>query len=78
VSVMSWKKGVGDGDSSTQKHTHGTLSDSVRATKKSSTPVASVTTVEKGVVDKDMGHLWSQDIGHLYLQVIGDLSIFTI
>ncbi len=50
---MSRKKWVGDGDSDTQKHTHGELSDTVHATKKSSTPVASDTTVEKGAVDKD-------------------------
>ncbi len=50
---MSRKKDVGDGGSDSEKRTHGTLSDTVRATKKSSTPVASDTTVEKGTSDKD-------------------------
>jgi hypothetical protein len=50
---MSRKKGVGDGGSAAQKCTHGTLPDTVRATKKSSTLVASDTTAEKGTVDKD-------------------------
>ncbi len=50
---MSRKKGVGDGGSAAQKRAHGSLSDVVRATKKSSTPVASGTTAEKGVGDKD-------------------------
>ncbi len=53
MAVMSRKKDVGDGDSVTQKRTHGTLPDTVRDTKKSSTPVASGTTTEKGAVDKD-------------------------
>ena len=48
VAVIPRKKDVGDGDSDAQKRTHGTLSDVVRATKKSSTPVASGTTAEKG------------------------------
>ncbi len=41
------KKGEGDGGSVVQKRTHGSLPDTVRATK-SSTPVASGTTDEKG------------------------------
>ena len=45
---MPRKKGVGDGDSAEQKCTHGALPDAVpdavRATRKSSTPVASGTT----------------------------------
>jgi hypothetical protein len=36
-----------------QKRAHGTLTDSDRATKKSSTPVVSGTTAEKGTADKD-------------------------
>ena len=47
------EEGVGDGDSASQKRTHGSLTDTVRATKKSSTPVASGTTTEKGAADKD-------------------------
>ena len=50
---MPRKKGVGDGGSAAQKRAHGSLPDSVRATKKSSTPVASDTTAEKGASDKD-------------------------
>ena len=50
---MSRKKGVGDGGSAAQKCTHGTLPDTVRATKKSSTPVASDTTAEKCAADKN-------------------------
>ena len=50
---MTLKKGVGDGGSAAQKRTHGALPDTVRATKKSSTPVASGTTAEKGASDKD-------------------------
>ena len=50
---MPRKKGEGDGGSAAQKRTHGALSDAVRATKKSSTPVASGTTAEKGAADKD-------------------------
>jgi hypothetical protein len=46
--VMSWKKRVGDGDSTEQKSTLTTLSDRVRGTKKSSTPVTSDMTSEKG------------------------------
>ena len=46
--VIPRKMGVGDGDSSDQKYSHGTLPDAVRATKKSSKPVASGTTSEKG------------------------------
>jgi hypothetical protein len=47
------RRALGDGDSVTQKRTHGTLPDTVRGTKKSSTPVASGTTVEKGASDQD-------------------------
>jgi hypothetical protein len=47
------KKGEGDDDSDTQKRAHGTLPDTVRVTKKSSTPVTSGTTAEKGAPDKD-------------------------
>jgi hypothetical protein len=47
------KKGEGDGGSAAQKRSHGALPDAVRATKKSSTPVASGTTDEKGSADKD-------------------------
>ncbi len=50
---MPRKKGVGDSGSTTQKRAHGALPDAVRATKKSSTPVASGTTAEKGAADKD-------------------------
>ena len=50
VAVM---KGVGDGGSAAQKRAHGALPDAVRATKKSSTPVASGTTAEKGAADQD-------------------------
>ncbi len=38
---MPRKKGVGDGGSAAQKRAHGALPDTFRATKKSSTPVAS-------------------------------------
>ena len=41
------------GGSDAQKHTLGTLPDTVPATKKSSTPVASDTTAEKGAADKN-------------------------
>ena len=51
--MMPRKKGVGDGGSAAQKRAHGALPDAVRATKKSSTPVASGTTTEKGAADKD-------------------------
>jgi hypothetical protein len=50
---MSRKKSVGDGDSAAQKRALPELSDTVRATKKSSTPVASGTTAEKGAADKN-------------------------
>ena len=50
---MSRKKSVGDGDIVSQKRALVELPDTVRATKKSSTPVASDTTTEKGVVDKN-------------------------
>ena len=50
---MSRKKGVGDGVSPVYQREHGVLLDTVRATKKSSTPVASGTTTEKGAGDKD-------------------------
>ena len=53
VTVMSRKNSVGDGDSTTQKYTLVALPDTVRATKKSSTPVASDTTAEKGAADKN-------------------------
>ena len=53
VTVMPRKKGEGDGDSAAQKRAHGALPDAVRATKKSSTPVASGTTTEKGAAGKD-------------------------
>jgi hypothetical protein len=53
MTVIPRKKGVGDGDSAAQKHAYGALPDAVRATKKSSTPVASGTTAEKGAADKD-------------------------
>jgi hypothetical protein len=50
---MPRKKAVGDGGSAAQKRAYGALTDAVRATKKSSTPVASGTTAEKGAADKD-------------------------
>ncbi len=50
---MPRKNIVGDGGSATQKRSLGTLPDTVRATKKSSTPVASDTTTEKGAADKN-------------------------
>jgi hypothetical protein len=50
---MTRKNRVGDGVSAVQKRTLGTLSDSVRVTEKSSTPVVSDTTDEKGVSDKN-------------------------
>ena len=50
---MPWKTDVGDGDSTAQKRAHGALPDAVRAIKKSSTPVASGTTTERGTVDND-------------------------
>ena len=50
---MPRKKSVGDGDSAAEKRALGALPDTVRATKKSSTPVASGTTTEKGAADKD-------------------------
>jgi hypothetical protein len=53
VEVMTHKKDVGDDGSAAQKHAHRALPDVVRATKKSSTPVASGTTAEKGAADKD-------------------------
>jgi hypothetical protein len=53
VAVIPCKKGVGDGGSAAQKREHGALPDAVHATKKSSTPVASGTTAEKGAADKD-------------------------
>ena len=52
---MPRKKSVGDGDSDTQKRTLGALPDAVRATKKSSTPVASDTTFKKDAADKNKG-----------------------
>ena len=53
MTLMSRKNSVGDGVSATQKHALGALTDTVRATKKSSTPVASDTTAEKGTADKN-------------------------
>jgi hypothetical protein len=50
---MPRKKGVGDGGSAAQKRAHGALPDTVHTTKKSSTPVASGTTAEKGVAAND-------------------------
>jgi hypothetical protein len=50
---MSRKKSVGDGDSAAQKRRLGVLPDAVRVTKKSSTPVVSDTTTEKGAADKN-------------------------
>ena len=50
---MTRKNSVGDGDSVAQKRVLGALPDTVRATKKSSTPVASDTTTEKGAADKN-------------------------
>ena len=50
---MPRKKSVGDGGSAAQKRALGALSDAVRATKKSSTPVASGTTADKGASDKN-------------------------
>ena len=48
---MPRKKSVGNGGSAAQKRALGTLPDTVHATKKSSTPVASETTAEKGAAD---------------------------
>ena len=45
---MPRKNSVGDGGSAAQKRALGALPDAVRATKKSSTPVASDMTTEKG------------------------------
>jgi len=50
---MPRKNIVGDGDSDVQKRALGALPDAVRATKKSSTPVASDTTDAKGAADKN-------------------------
>ena len=53
---MPRKKSVGDGGSAAQKRALGhcrTQSDAVHATKKSTTPVASGTTAEKGAADKN-------------------------
>ena len=50
---MPRKKSVGDGGSAAQKRALGALPDTVRATKKSSTPVVVDTTDEKGAVDKN-------------------------
>ena len=49
---MPRKNIVGDGVSATQKRALGALPDTVRATKKSSTPVASDTTAEKSDKNK--------------------------
>ena len=53
VAVMPRKNSVGDGGSAAQKRALGALSDTVRATKKSSTPVVSDTTSVKGADDKN-------------------------
>jgi hypothetical protein len=53
AAVMTRKNSVGDGVSAAQKRALGALPDAVRATKKSSTPVASDTTAEKGASDKN-------------------------
>ena len=53
ATVIPRKNIVGHGDSAAQKRSLGTLPDAVRATKKSSTPVASDTTAEKGAADKN-------------------------
>ena len=53
VEFLSRRRALGDGDSATQKRALGALPDAVRATKKSSTPVASGTTAEKGAADRD-------------------------
>ena len=50
---MPRKNTVGDGDSVEKKRVLGSLPDAVRDTKKSSTPVASDTTDEKGAADKN-------------------------
>ena len=50
---MPRKNSVGDGGSAAQKRALGALPDAVRATKKSSTPVASDTTAENGAADKN-------------------------
>ena len=53
MTVTPRKNSVGDADSAAQKHELGALPDTVRATKKSSTPVVVDTTDEKGAVDKN-------------------------
>ncbi len=63
VAVMPRKKGVGDGGSAAQKHTHGTLPDSVHATKKSSTPVASGTTAMMMTHTGNASNLQCQEVG---------------
>ena len=55
---MSRKTSVGDGGSATQKRALGALPDEVRATKKTSTPVASDTTAEKGDKNKATTNSW--------------------
>ena len=50
---MPRKTNVGDGDSTAPKRALGALPDVVRTTKKSSTPVGSDTTAEKGASDKN-------------------------
>jgi hypothetical protein len=50
---MPRKNRVRDGGSAAQKRALGALADTVRATKKSSTPVVSDTTAEKGAADKN-------------------------
>ncbi len=51
--ILFFPNSVGDGGSVTQKRALGALPDAVRATKKSSTPVTSDTTAEKGAADKN-------------------------
>ena len=50
---MPRKKNVGDSASASEKRKLGALPDTVRDTKKRSTPVASGTTDEKGEADKN-------------------------
>ena len=50
---MTRKNNVGDGGSAAKKRALGALSDTVRPTKKSFTPVASDTTTEKGAADQN-------------------------
>ena len=52
MTLMPRKSSVGDGGSAAQKRALGAFPDAVRPAKKSSTPVASDTTAEKGAADK--------------------------